>query len=377
MIVRIALDAMGGDHAPRVVVEGAVQAARELGVAIVLVGPVAIVRPLVEEKAGGATALAALPLTFVEAPDIVGMDEMPVPAIRKKKNSSILVGLRLVRDGQVDAFLSAGNTGAIMAAATLVLRTIPGVERPALAALLPNRKGGSVLLDVGANIDVKPQHLEQFAVMGSCFARALKGVDHPRVALLSIGEEEIKGNDLIRKVHQDLKGGLVNFVGNVDGKDVYSGFADVIVTDGFTGNAILKSSESLLRELFGILKAEFAGSLSAKLGYLLIRPVAMRLRKIVDHSEYGAVPLLGVGGPVFIGHGSSSPKSIFSALRGVKTFVEARVNEAIERQVGELALVAAARGGGAAAAAGGDQAGVADSDDSDLGGVPTTRGGEA
>src|SRR5436190_7123110 len=219
---------MGGDHAPDVVVEGAIQAARDLGVAIILVGPLGVVRPLAEAKAGGAAALQSLAVSLVEAPDVVGMDERPVPAIRRKKQSSILVGLRLVRDGQADAFVSAGNTGAIMAAATLILRTIPGVERPALAALLPNRKGGSVLVDVGANVEVKPQHLEQFAVMGSCFARALKGVDSPRVALLSIGEEEVTGSDLIRKVHQELKPGPVNFVGNIDRKDVHAGFADVL-----------------------------------------------------------------------------------------------------------------------------------------------------
>jgi glycerol-3-phosphate acyltransferase PlsX len=332
---------MGGDHAPEVVVDGAVQAARELGVAVTLVGRDAVVRPLALRAAGGERELAALSLVLEDAPDVVGMDELPLPATRRKKQSSIMVGLRLVRDGRADAFVSAGNTGAVMAAATLVLRTIPGVERPALAAMLPNRKGGSVLLDVGANVDVKAQHLEQFAVMGSCFVRAVKGIETPRVALLSVGEEEVKGNDLIRRVHQDLKKGPVNFIGNIDGKDVYSGHADVIVTDGFTGNAILKSSESLLRELVNILRGELRGSLRARLGYLLLEPVSRRLRRVVDHSEYGAVPLLGVGGPVFIGHGSSSAKSIRSALRVAKTFVEARVNEAIERKVREMNEAAA------------------------------------
>jgi glycerol-3-phosphate acyltransferase PlsX len=247
-----------------------------------------------------------------------------------------------VRDGKGDAFLSAGNTGAIMAAATLVVRRLPGVERAALAALLPTSKGESVLLDVGANVEVRPQHLEQFAVMGSCFSRAVRGIEAPRVALLSVGEEEVKGSDLIRRVHQDLKRGPVNFVGNVDGKDVYSGFADVLVTDGFTGNAILKSSESLLRELTAILRQEVAGSVRARVGLLFLAPVARRVRRRVDHSEYGAVPLLGVGRPVFIGHGSSSAKSIRSAIRFAKTFVEARVNDAIQVQLKQLADASAA-----------------------------------
>ena len=335
--MRIVVDAMGGDHAPEVVVRGAVQAARDLDVGIVLVGPDAEIRPLAARIAGGEAALADLRISFEDAPEAIGMDELPMVAIRKKKRSSILIGLRLVRDGRGDAFVSAGNTGAIMAAATLVLRRLAGCERAALAALLPTARCQSVLLDVGANIEVRPQHLGQFAVMGSCLYRAVVGGASPRVALLSIGEEEVKGNELIRRVHQDLKRGPVNFVGNVDGKDVYSGHADVIVTDGFTGNAILKASESLLKELATIVRKEVRASWRARVGALLLRPVVDRLKRRLDHAEYGAVPLLGVGGPVFIGHGSSSAKSIRSAIRVAKTFVEARVNDAIEAQLQELA----------------------------------------
>lgn len=365
--VRIALDAMGGDHAPAIVVDGAVQAARDLGVAITLVGIEGVVRPLAVQAAGGERELRALAIGFEDAPEVVGMDELPLRAIRRKKRSSIVVGLRLVREGGADAFVSAGNTGAVMAAATLVLRTLPGVERPALAAMLPNRKGGSLLLDVGANVDVKAEHFEQFAVMGSCFVRAVKAIETPRVALLSVGEEEIKGNDVIRRVHQALKKGPVNFIGNIDGKDVYSGHADVIVTDGFTGNAILKSSESLLRELVNILRGELHGSIRARLGYLLLEPVARRLRRVVDHSEYGAVPLLGVAGPVFIGHGSSSAKSIRSAVRVAKTFVDSRVNEAIERKVREM---------NEAAASVESQAGPGAEQDSNAGMEPSSDGAE-
>lgn len=333
---------MGGDHAPGVVVAGAVEAAHELGVTVVLVGPVDQVRPLAREACGGEASLERSGVEFVEAPDVVGMDEMPLPAIRRKKRSSILVGLRLVRDGEGDAFVSAGNTGAVMAAATLVLRRLPGVERAALAARLPTSKRDVVLLDVGANVECRAQHLEQFAVMGSCLHAALTGAGRPRVALLSVGEEEVKGNELVRTVHRHLKEGPVNFIGNVDGKDVYSGHADVIVTDGFTGNAILKASESLLLELVGLFRREVLASWRARLGYLLLAPVLGRLRRRVDHAEYGAVPLLGVSRPVFIGHGSSSSKSIRSAIRVAAKFVEARVNDAIQEQLRELAAASAA-----------------------------------
>jgi glycerol-3-phosphate acyltransferase PlsX len=198
-----------------------------------------------------------------------------------------------------------------------------------------------VLVDVGANVDVKPQHLEQWAIMGACFIHSVRGVESPRVALLSIGEEEVKGNELLRKVHQDLKRAPVNFVGNIDGKDVYTGYADVIVTDGFTGNAVLKASESLLKELVALCKREVRRSFVARLGVALLWPTLKRLKPVLDHSEYGAVPLLGVAHPVFIGHGSSSAKSIRSAIRQARKFTENRVNQAIEEQVRQLALGAA------------------------------------
>jgi len=337
---RIVVDAMGGDHAPDVAVEGAVHAARGGGVSLVLTGPEATIRPLAARLAGGDAALEALPIRFVDAPEVISMDEQPVSAIRRKKQSSILVGLRLVRDNEADAFVSAGNTGAIMAAATLVLGRLPGVERPALAALLPTRDGTTVLVDVGANIDVKPQHLEQFAIMGACLSRAVRGIENPRVALLSIGEEEGKGNELLRGVHQVLKRAPINFVGNVDGKDVFSGHADVIVTDGFTGNAILKSCESLVKELYGLVRREIDNSLMARIGVLLMGPTLRRIGRRMDHSEQGGVPLLGVARPVFIGHGSSSVKSIRSAIRAAATFTERRVNEAIEEGVRQLGVVA-------------------------------------
>jgi glycerol-3-phosphate acyltransferase PlsX len=350
---------MGGDHAPGVVIEGALLGVRELGVSVTLVGPEDRVRPLAAEAAGGETALGKLPIDFVDAPQVVEMDDEPL-SVKRKKGNSIWAGLQLVKEGEAEAFVSAGNTGAVMAGATLVVRRLRGVERAALAALLPNRNGTfSVLLDVGANVEVKKSsYYEQFAVMGSCFSRAFLGVDEPRVALLSIGEEDIKGDDLIRRVHQDLKAGPVRFIGNIDGKAVYSGEADVIVTDGFTGNAILKASESLLVNLASLAReAVEAAPFTAKLGVLLLKPVLRSLRSLLDHDEYGAVPLLGVGAPVFIGHGSSSARSICSGLRMAETFVRANLNETIQAQLRELAEVAATDHAETLAAAGKVEAG--------------------
>ena len=337
-MIRIVVDAMGGDHGPGVVVDGCILAAREDGISLVVTGPEAVIRPLFEARAGGAQGLARLPIRFVEAPEVVAMDERPVPAIRKKKRSSILVGLRLVRDGEAEAFFSAGNTGAIMTAAALVIRKLPGVERPALAAMLPNSGGGSLLVDVGANVEVKPKHFEQWAIMGACYVRSVRGIDSPRVALLSIGEEDVKGGEMLRRVHQDLKRAPINFIGNIDGKDVFTGHADVIVTDGFTGNALLKSAESLVKALYAQVKSEIDASWMAKLGLLMMAPALRRLRRVLDHSEYGAVPLLGVAHPVFIGHGSSSSKSIRSAIRQAHHFVERGVNRSIEEHLSRVGL---------------------------------------
>ena len=343
--VRVALDAMGGDDAPGVVVEGALRAVRGRGLEVHLVGPLDRIRPLAEEMAGGREALARLPLELVDAPSVVEMHDEPLE-VKRKRGNSIWTGLRLVKDGGAEAFLSAGNTGAVMAGATLVVRRLRGVERAALATLMPNRLGGyTVLLDVGANVEIKKSsYYEQFAVMGSCFSRAVCGIESPRVALLSIGEEEVKGDDMIRQVHQDLKAGPVYFVGNIDGKDVYSGTVDVVVTDGFTGNAILKASESLLKNLEGLAREAIGKSLLASLGALLMKPTLRQLARKLDKDEYGAATLLGVGAPVFIGHGSSSARSIESGLRVAETFVRAGVNETIQAQLRELAEVATAAG---------------------------------
>lgn len=341
--MRVALDAMGGDHAPDVVVGGALAGLRRLGVEVVLVGPEERVRATAERAAGGAEALARLPVEFVDAQAVVEMDDEPLQ-VKRKRGNSIWEGLQLVKQGRADAFLSAGNTGAVMAGATLVVRRLRGVERAALATVLPTRTGQySVLLDVGANVEVKKSsYYEQFAVMGSCYSRAVCGVESPRVALLSIGEEEVKGDGMIRQVHQDLKAGPVNFVGNIDGKDVYSGTVDVIVTDGFTGNAILKASESLLKNLAILAREAIGRSWAGKLGALLLKPTLRQLRRKLDQDEYGAATLLGVGAPVFIAHGSSSARSIESGLRVAATFVRAGVNETIQAQLRELAEVAAA-----------------------------------
>ncbi|MEM7244352.1 MAG: phosphate acyltransferase PlsX [Acidobacteriota bacterium] len=332
---RIVVDGVGGDHGAPVVVEGALRAAEALGVGLLLVGPEEELRREAEQRRDAAT-LASLDVEYLDAQEVITMEDPPLAAIKRKRRSSIVLGLKAVREGRGQAFFSAGNTGAVMAAATLILRRLPGVERAALAATLPSRTGESIVLDVGASIEKKASHLEQFAIMGACFHQALHGAQ-PRVALLSVGEEEGKGDEVIKQAHQALKEASVEFIGNIDGKQVFTGEADVIVTDGFTGNAILKTSESLMSQLVLIAKEEVGKSWMAKLGALLMAPRLRRLKKRFDHDEHGAVPLLGISAPVFIGHGSSSVRGIESAIAVTHRFVEQRVNLAIQEQLRALA----------------------------------------
>ena len=331
----IALDAMGGDHAPRVEVEGAILAARELGVRVLLVGIEAAVRAeLARHK------VRDLPLEVVNATDVITMTDSPSQAFRRKKESSLHVAARLVRDGQADALVSAGNTGAVMTVARFVIGTLPSVDRPALAAAFPNMKEKiSVILDVGANVDSKPQHIEQFAVMGEIYYRAIWGVKKPRVALLSIGEEEMKGNELTREVFNRLKQKPLNFVGNVEGRDVFRGNVDVIVCDGFIGNVALKISEGVVEHVGGMLKKAIKSNLASQIGYALAKRAFDSFRKRTDYSEYGGAPLLGVRGITVIGHGRSNPNAIKNAIRVAAELCRARVNEKIEQ---ELSVVPAA-----------------------------------
>src|SRR5882724_12872893 len=326
----IAVDAMGGDHAPQCAVEGAVRAATADGAAILLVGD----RTRVEAELArlGARGL----IEIVHAEEVVGMDEPAITPIRKKRRSSLRLCAELVKDGRAQAMVTAGNTGAAMIAAKMVIGTIPGVDRPALAAVLPNANGRSVLLDVGANVDTKPTQLRQFAVMGHFYAQEVIGTPSPRIGLMSIGEEEGKGTDLTREVFRVLKKTGLNFIGNVEGRDVFNGSCDVVVCDGFVGNAVLKSAEALADLMGTMLREELSRSPRTKAGYLLAKPAFDHFRARVDYSEYGAAPLLGLNGGCFIGHGRSNARAVQSAVRRAVEFSAAELHRKIHDKVAEL-----------------------------------------
>jgi glycerol-3-phosphate acyltransferase PlsX len=327
--IRIALDAMGGDRGPEVTVEGAVAAARELGSTVILVGDEQVLaRHLANHDVRG------LALSVQHAPEAVEMAESPMAALRKKRHSSIRVGLEMVKRGEADAFVSAGNTGAVMATALVVLGPLPGVERPAIAVVVPTSTHQAVLLDVGANVDCKARHLLQFAIMGNVYARDILGQARPRVGLLSIGEEEIKGNELTREAFKEFGDEpSLNFIGNVEGRDVFSGAADVIVCDGFTGNVALKISEGLAETIFHLLRDELKKNLRARLGSWMLLPTFRRFKRRIDSSEFGGAPLLGVNGVCMISHGSSTGKAIRNAVRAaegcVRNAVIAHIREGI------------------------------------------------
>jgi glycerol-3-phosphate acyltransferase PlsX len=330
-MIKIAVDSMGSDNAPYSEVEGCIEAARAYNVHILLVGKEEILAPLLK-KSGG----KALPIEIQNATQVIAMDESPTLALRKKKDSSIRVAAKLVRDKIASGLVSAGNTGAAMATSKMVFGMVPGVDRPALAAILPTLAGHAVLLDVGANVVCKPHHLVQFAVMGHLFSKIIVGVDSPRVGLMSIGEEETKGNDLTREVHQALKQLEFNFIGNVEGRDIYNGRADVIVCDGFTGNVALKTSEGLIEAVLKLLRAELSSNLQAKLGALLSQQSFKRLKKRLDYSEYGGAPLLGLRGVSIICHGRSSSNAIKNAIRVAKEFSENQVNAKLEHELNQI-----------------------------------------
>ena len=333
-MITIAVDAMGGDHAPRPEVEAAVLAAREFGVRVLLVGqPAAVKHELARHAHRG------LALEIVPASEAITMKDSPTQAFRKKKDSSVHVAARLVRAGQADGLVSAGNTGAVMAVARFLLGTLPSVDRAALAAPFPTMRGGaSVLLDVGANVDSKAAHIEQFAVMGEMYYRAIFGTRHPKVGLLSIGQEEMKGNELTREAHARLKRLPLNFVGNVEGRDVFAGNVDVIVCDGFIGNVALKISEGVAQLIAGLLKDALRSTLTAQVGSLLTRRAFEDFKKKIDYSEYGGAPLLGVRGVTVIAHGSSNANAIKNAIRVAAGLVRAKMNEKIEYELSAVAI---------------------------------------
>src|SRR5271155_151027 len=325
----IALDAMGSDKAPDPEIKGAIHACRQLPVRVHLVGPEERLRSALHEATRGED----LPIVIVPADEWITMDEKAATAIRKKPGSSMRVGLRMVKEQKVAGFLTAGNTGAAMALAKMVLGALPGVDRPSLAKMLPTSSGSPcVLLDVGANVDCKPHNLEQFAVMGEMYARSVLKIPRPRVGLLSIGEEEGKGNDLTREASPLLRQLSLNFIGNVEGRDIYNGHADVVVCDGFVGNVALKTSEGLTKLVRDMLKQSLNTTVTAQVGALLSRKAFNAFKKRLDPSEYGGAPLLGVRGVCIIGHGSSNERAIFNGIRVAAEFAQAGINERIERE---------------------------------------------
>lgn len=308
--LRVALDAMGGDRAPTEPVAGAVMAARELGVSVTLVGPHAVVAAELARHTPG-----SLPIDVVDAPDLIGMGEHPVQVIRRHPDASVNVGMRLLKSGAVDAFVSAGNTGAVVVAGLLGLGRLTGVDRPALATVFPTATGRCLLLDVGATADCRPAHLAQFAVMGERYARLVLGISQPRVGLLSNGEEDTKGSALVQEAHRLIRATDLRFVGNVEGRDIPQGLADVVVCDGFVGNVVIKLAEGIGEWTFDLLREEFVRSPLSMLGALLVRPALQRIKHRVDYQEYGGAPLLGVNGVVIVAHGRSQARAIRNALR--------------------------------------------------------------
>lgn len=330
--MHIAVDAMGGDHAPGAVVEGALAALSGSGVRLVLVGDRAAVEAELARSGGGSERIE-----IVHAEEVIGMDEPAVAPIRRKRRSSIRICAELVRDGDAQALVSAGNTGATMACAKMVIGTIEGVDRPALAAVLPNRSGGrTVLLDVGANIGSKSSQLREFAVMGHFYAQEILGTAAPRVGLMSYGEEEKKGTDLTREVFRILERTGLNFVGNVEGRSVFDGTADVIVCDGFIGNAILKASESLAELMSEMLREELERTLLTRAGYVLARSAFRNLARRTDYAETGGAPLLGVMSACIVGHGRSNATAIKNSILRAAEFCQAEVHLKIRGKVAEL-----------------------------------------
>lgn len=322
--MKIAVDGMGGDNAPAAIVEGVVHAANEVDCGIVIVG---------EEKKIEAELKRYAPvpsnISIQHASEVIQMHDPPAVSIRKKKDSSISVSVRLAKEGKVNAIVSAGNTGAVVCATTLQLGVLPGIERPGIAIVLPTMTGISLLIDVGANIDAKPHQLLHYAIMGAVYSKDILGKPSPSVGLLNVGEEESKGTDFIKETFKLISHSSLNFVGNVEGRDIFNGSTDVIVCDGFIGNVVLKVAESLGETIGSMLKRQLSKSIWTKLGGLLSKSAFTALKKEIDYSEYGGAPLLGINGTCIISHGGSSGKAIKNAIRVAKESVERKVNHDI------------------------------------------------
>ena len=327
MPIDIVVDAMGSDKAPEPEVRGAILAARQFGVRVHLVGPEEVVRPILRQHLHG----QKLPVFIVPASEWITMTDKAAQAVRNKRDSSMRVGLKMVREGRAAGFLTAGNTGAAMATAKMVLGMLAGVDRPALATILPTITGSpSLLLDVGANVDSEPENLLQFAIMGQMYAQNVLQIENPRVGLLSIGEEDSKGNSLSRDTLPLMRQLPVNFIGNVEGRDLFNGHCDVTVCDGFVGNVALKSVEGAASLFSTMLRKSLKATVTSQVGALLSKKAFQEFRKSLDYSEYGGAPLLGVRGVCIVGHGSSNEKAIMNGIRVAAEFAQAEVNSGIE-----------------------------------------------
>jgi glycerol-3-phosphate acyltransferase PlsX len=322
---------MGGDNAPAHEIAGAVMAARRWQIPIVLVGKVALI-----EKELARLNTQGLDISIENASEIVGMHDSASDAVRKKKDSSIRVAFELVKTGAADAVVSTGNSGATMAAGMFVLKRIPEIDRPAIATVVPNLQGATLILDVGGNVDCKPHHLVQFALMGSVYASQMLGKKTPQVGLLSNGEEDSKGNELTREAQRVLRESSLNYIGYTEGRDIYNGRVDVVVCDGFVGNVVLKVSEGLAEALSAMMRQEFSSRFWARLGYLLAKPALKAFRRKIDYAEYGGAPLLGIQGTAMICHGSSSPRAIMNAVKMAHDNVTRQVNRKLIEHLEEI-----------------------------------------
>lgn len=331
--MKIAIDAMGGDNAPRAIIEGALLASRQYGVELYLVGLKGeIGKYLAEEDE------KSLKVNIVEASEIINVDEAPVNAIKHKKDSSMVVGLKLVKEGQCDAFVSAGSTGAFLAGSLLKVGRIRGIDRPALSPLIPTIKGSCMIIDAGANVDSKPRNLQQFAVMGSIYMEKVMGIKNPRVGLLNIGAEESKGNELTKESFELIKNTGVNFIGNVEARDIIGGVCDVCVCDGFAGNVLLKSTEGAAIVIFKLLKEEFMKSFKTKLGAVLLKSSLKSFKKRFDYTEVGGAPFLGINGIMIKAHGSSDANAVKNAIRQAKLLYDNGCIETIRNEIGKLGV---------------------------------------
>jgi glycerol-3-phosphate acyltransferase PlsX len=328
--MRIVLDAMGSDTHPEPEIQAAIDAGKLFGDDIILVGDANVLKPRLKELGGERP-----PVKLIHAPEVLKMTDKPAENARRKAQNSMAIGMELVKNAEAEAFVTAGNTGGAMATALFQLGRIRGVKRPALTALFPVKGGYCVVIDIGANAECKPEYLQQFAVMGSLYAQKVLRIENPRVGLLSNGEEPGKGNILVKETYPLLESSGLNFIGNVEGKEIFGGFTDVVVTDGFSGNILLKTSEAVAKFLFEIIKAELTSTTITKIGALLAKPAFLEVRKLLDPAEVGAIPLLGIDGLVFVGHGRSDARALVSAIRVARQAVEVDLLSALRTAIQE------------------------------------------